>query len=82
MARSRMSTTRLRTQTRVQFVVEVGESRARATTPSPNLKADYLAVTPKWAKKLELHTVQKLKRLILIWACLICVRHILERYSL
>jgi hypothetical protein len=32
-----MSTTRLRTQTRVQFVVEVGESRARATTPSPNL---------------------------------------------
>ena len=51
MARSRMSTTRLRTQTRVQLVVEVGESRARATTPSPNLKADYLAVTPKWAKK-------------------------------
>jgi hypothetical protein len=38
MARSRMSTTRLRTQTRVQLVVEVGESRARATTPSPNLR--------------------------------------------
>jgi hypothetical protein len=52
MARSRMSTTRLRTQTRVQFVVEVGESRARATTPSPNL--NYLVVTPKWTKKLEL----------------------------
>ncbi len=33
-------------------------------------------------KKGGLYTVQKLNRLILIWACLICVRHILERYSL
>ncbi len=47
MARRRMSTTRLRTQTRVQLVVEVGESRARATTPSPNLR---------WIKKAGITT--------------------------
>jgi hypothetical protein len=46
MARRRITTTRLRTQTRVQLmlVLLLGESRARDSTPSENLQESFCFV--------------------------------------